>query len=659
MKSSIDSRVSVLLLSSTMCMTAEPALALTGDEAAAALAAFWESEYSGPAPAAPAPVLTNLFLTRAVPDECSDADYPADPASWKGSTNGFLPDGSVFDPITGRPIDGKTYEDACKDLEGNLQGKPKFNENYVWGLRKVGSDLWFGTMANTECVISGGRSVTLGSAPPKPGSGNRQLCEYNYSYLVRDRLPPGDPVADDPAYNLPEDLVFPAGYEAMADWRRPHIRVRLASGELDDKTDDIVDFDPTTHTDLHEQRLNDTLGIRFVSSIGNTVLAGGPTIEGGVGGDGINLFVFQADTRAFLNSCTLAGYNDIRKGVEANGALYFPVRKVNGRGAVLRWTGTQAQPCQFTNVGDLDNMGAEIVQFGQNLVVGTWIDFSLTQTVPATAGLYLSPILPRNGLTSAHRLSWKKVWDWARYEPDRVTSLSVLTGAMAVYNNWLYFGEMEQPNTCTQAAQALAAAGLINLDTNADGQVDSAEMTAVRRGCSRPVAFLRARNLGKSTQQVQLLYGNNYLPTYNPQMRTYTVATDAAHQNKMKATPMWGKGGFDCVSNFYNWSMTVAGGRLFIGTADGILNFFTNTEGNSWVDSYRERCPDGADLLRIDSNSGPAIAESRNGVGNTSNNGIRNMQPGANGPIVGTANARNLTTGANPGGWELREFAQP
>jgi hypothetical protein len=231
---------------------------------------------------------------------------------------------------------------------------------------------------------------------------------------------------------------------------------------------------------------------------------------------------------------------------------------------------------------------------------------------------------------------------------------------MAVYNNWLYFGEMQQPNTCTQAAQAFAAAGLINLDTNGDGQVDSAEMRAVRRGCSRPVAFLRARNLGKSTQQVQLLYGNNHLPTYNPQLRTYTVTADAAHRNKMRATPMWGKGGFDCVSNFYNWSMTVAGGRLFIGTADGILNSFTNTQGNPpWVVSYRERCPDGGDLLRIDSNSGPAIAESRSGVGNT-NNGIRNMVPGISGPIVGTANySGNLTTGANPGGWELREFVQP
>lgn len=170
MKSLIDPRVSVLLLSSTVCMTGvESALALTGDEAAAALAAWWESEYSGPAPIPPAPVLTNQFLTRAVPDECYDGDYPNDPNSWKGSTNSFLPDLSVLEPKTGRPLDGKTYEDACKDGGGTSQGKPKFNENYVWGLRKVGSDIWFGTMANTECVISGGRSVTLGSAPPHAG----------------------------------------------------------------------------------------------------------------------------------------------------------------------------------------------------------------------------------------------------------------------------------------------------------------------------------------------------------------------------------------------------------------------------------------------------------------------------------------------------------
>jgi hypothetical protein len=629
--------------------------ALAGPQAQAAAAAlknWWETEYLNTSPAPETPLWTAVQLTRAKPDECYDGNPNANP--YLPGTNPPALDLTPLDPDTGATLDRHTYSDTCS------RGLPKFNEAYVWGEVRAGNDIWFGTMANTGCVIQGGTKIIVPTSPDPipPGRGYRlinQVCEYNQSWN---------------AGNMPQ------GYEYLADWRMPHIRV------WDNANKALIE--PAIPAGVPADRLANTLGIRFAGKFGNRIVLGGPTIEGSVGKRGINLFVFDASNRSFLGSCNLPQYNDIRRGVtvQRNGIdtqFYFTVRTApsvsgigGGKGAVVRWSPSQTNLCQFTEVGRLDNMGSEIIQFGNQLVVGTWINFAPDTTsgiptfrLPPTTGLYVSPTIPGTGLAASHKYSWKKVWNIStNWEPDTVAGLADLIGAMAVYKGWLYFGLMMQPGTVDQIGQMLHSRGYLNLDVDNDGTLDADDMTALRRGASRPAALFRGRNFGLSTQKVEILYGNRYVPVHNRQSRTYTAPPsggDAAHSNKMNTASKWGKAGFDCLGTFYVWSALSMGDTLFIGTA-GLSSalLFTDSrpgQGNAWANFNHAKCPEGGDLMRFDDETSAAKAESRTGLGNR-NNIFRNMQPGDTGPIVGTANNSNLSTNP-PGGWELIELTKP
>ncbi len=64
------------------------------------------------------PTTDGSLLAKAAPDECFDGigvDYPAGP--------------------------------PC------ATGKAKVNQAYIWGMAKAGDDIWFGTMANTHCLV--------------------------------------------------------------------------------------------------------------------------------------------------------------------------------------------------------------------------------------------------------------------------------------------------------------------------------------------------------------------------------------------------------------------------------------------------------------------------------------------------------------------------
>lgn len=613
--------------------------------AANSLKAWWENEYLNATPAAETPLWTVNLRTRAKPDEC----YDGTPSPFAASSNGISPDLSVLDADTGLPGGGFGFEDTCNS------SKPKFNENYVWGEVRTSNDVWFGTMANTQCVITGGTKIIVPTSPaPVPPGRLNPLCEFDQSWNAANMGP---------------------GFQYIADWRVPHIRVwRNGTGEL---------IEPAIPAGADMDRLEDTLGIRFAGKFGNRVILGGPTIAGSVGQAGINLFIFDSTNRQFLKSCNLPQYNDVRRGVtvQRNGTdnqFYFTVRTApvngggGGKGAVVRWNPTASNLCQFSQVGNLDNMGGEILQFGNQLVVGTWINFSRSQgsqsfQLPAAAGLYVSPTLPTGGLSSFNQNGWKKAWTiTTNWEPDYVAGLSETLGAIAVYQNWLYFGLMMQPNIVEIVAGQLHSTGLYNFDADNDGAYDQSDMLAVRRGASRPAALFRAQGLGLRTQKVEVLYGNRYLPVYNRRSRTYTAPPaggDTAHSNKMNAPSKWGKAGFDCLGTFYMWSATVSANTLFFGTASSANAFqFTNSNpgDSAWADFNEANCQEGGDLMRFDNASSAAKAESRTGLGNPNNN-FRNMQPGTSGPIVGTANASNVLfdPADPPGGWELIELTKP
>lgn len=653
MKTANDiSRAALLAGSLSILGTGTAAAGPQAQAAAAALKSWWENEYLNSTPAPETPLWTAHLKTRSKPDECYDGNPNANP--YIPATNPPALNLNPLDADSGVPLSGHNYAETCS------QGKPKFNEAYAWGEVKVGNDVWFGTMANTLCVIQGGTKIIVPTSPdPTPPGLSyllvNQVCEYNQSWNAGN---------------------MPPGYEYMADWRTPHIRVwDNANGAL---------IEPVIPTGVHTDRLENTLGIRFAEKFGNRVVLGGPTIAGSVGKQGINLFIFDATNRSFLGSCNLAQYNDIRRGVavQKNGVdnqFYFTVRTApaangsgGGKGAVVRWNPSQSDLCQFSQVGNLDNMGSEIIQFGNQLVVGTWINFSpnttssiLTFRLPPTTGLYVSPTIPANGLTVFNQIGWKKVWNIStNWEPDTIAGLADLIGAMAVYKGWLYFGLMMQPGTVDQVGQILHSRGYLNLDADNDGTLDEDDMTALRRGASRPAALFRAQNLGTRSQKVEVLYGNRYVPVYNRQTRTYTAPPengDSAHSNKMNADPKWGKAGFDCLGTFYMWSALAMGDTLFFGTAELSSAFlFTDSlpgEDSAWANFNYAKCPEGGDLMRFDNDTSAAKAESRTGLGNR-NNFFRNMQPGNTGPIIGTANNSNLSTNP-PGGWELIELIKP
>ncbi|MEW6039455.1 MAG: hypothetical protein AB1648_14615 [Pseudomonadota bacterium] len=650
----VNDKVRATLLASGLSLLGN-GTALAGPQAQAAAAAlknWWENEYLNTSPAPETPLWTAVQLTRAKPDECYDGNPNANP--YLPATNPPALDLTPLDPDTGAPLDGHTYSDTCSE------GVPKFNEAYVWGEVRAGNDTWFGIMTNVGCVILGGTKIIVPTSPDPipPGLGYRlinQVCEYNQSWN---------------AANMPD------GYEYLADWRRPHIRV------WDNANKALIE--PAIPAGVPADRLANTLGIRFAGKFGNRIVLGGPTIEGSVGKRGINLFVFDASNRSFLGSCNLSQYNDIRRGVtvQKNGVdnqFYFTVRTApsiagsgGGKGAVVRWSPNQLNLCKFTEVGRLDNMGSEIVQFGNRLVVGTWINFAPDTTssiptfqLPPTTGLYVSPTIPGAGFAASHKNSWKKVWNIStNWEPDTVAGLADLIGAMAVYKGWLYFGLMMQPGTVDQIGQILHSRGYLNLDADNDGTLDQDDVIALRRGASRPPALFRGQNFGLFTQKVEVLYGNRYVPVYDQQSRTYTAPPaggDAAHSNNMNAASKWGKAGFDCLGTFYVWSALSMGDTLFIGTA-GLSSAFLFTDslpgqGNAWADFNHAKCAEGGDLMRFDDDTSAAKAESRTGLGNR-NNIFRNMQPGDTGPIVGTANNSNLSTNP-PGGWELIELTKP
>ena len=59
-------------------------------------------------------------------------------------------------------------------------GKAKVNQAYVWGLTRTGSQVWFGTGANTFCLTSG-----ADLAFTTPLVNDDFVCEYGESQIVK------------------------------------------------------------------------------------------------------------------------------------------------------------------------------------------------------------------------------------------------------------------------------------------------------------------------------------------------------------------------------------------------------------------------------------------------------------------------------------------
>jgi len=272
-------------------------------------------------------------------------------------------------------------------------GKPKVNQAYVWGLAKSGDHVWFGTVANTLCLVFNG---FYGPLTPSPMVNESWACEMNY----KDVRPP---------------RIF------MYDTK---------TKQLTDKTQSVLDSGTADRT-----RLMTTSGLRSAGAHKNVV------ILGGIASGGVSMFAFNARTGDYLGSILYTQYNNIRQWRVINNELYTGVGKRSG-GEVLRWTGSVSDPFQFETVGELTGDPAYLVKHDNRIFASTWGG-------PSDSGgtvLYMSPLFGSDKkLTAADAANWKIKWKLSDYEVE--PAAFQVGGALESFDGYLYWGTMHVPGT--------------------------------------------------------------------------------------------------------------------------------------------------------------------------------------------------------------------
>lgn len=490
-------------------------------------------------------------------------------------------------------------------------GRAKVNQSYVWALARSADQLWFGTMANTHCLVEG---AYLGQTTPRETAS--YVCEFGSSQPARSAQIPA----------------------RIGDFRPPKIYTyNLSTRSQVERTV------PAPYT----AALNSTLGLRAAGILGNVVLLAGPSLQGGV-----NVFAFRLGDGQFLAYARLAQYANIRKMLVVNGVLYAaagrvpsdPAQPGEKTGRVLRWTGNETSPIAFTEVGVMESMASELAEHEGRLFVSTWPDVESSGAPAAQeAGLYMSPLLNSSGLNTSSE--WARVWKASDYEPDPVTAATYGGGALASYGGYLYWGTMHVPMMSTishiRAYPADAPAsgdqdGLLNWASNSE----------------RAISIFRGRFFD-TAPQLQVVYGESAVPSF------VKVGADPGGWQTVPTgmgDPLWGPSGFGNRFNNYTWSMSVFNGRLWVGTMDwswlaneGLSSSLPTTLGSLTQASI------GADLWYFPGVNSPALPENLNGIGNPANYGVRNMVADTQ-LYLGMANPMNLRTNPDEGalgGWEL------
>jgi hypothetical protein len=548
-------------------------------------------------------------------------------------------------PISGLPtttgtLVAKAQPDECFFAIGfNLPftkppcifSQPKVNQAYVWAMTRAGSDIWFGTTANPQCITQG----ALGAVDPALLTAYKTpawVCEFGSS--------PYSP------------WLLPA---LIGDFRPPQL---LVWDSVNRVVIDVTPKAPVTATNPLglDPVLQLTRGIRAAATIGDLVMLVGPSLIGG-----LNFFFYDATTHEYLGSDMLEGYDNIRQFTVYRGDLYAAVGQTLVGGAVLKWNGSKtAKPCftclSFENVGALDGLGAYITSHEGRLFVTTWP----TGKQPSVASLYMSPRVPEGGLTADHASGWHTVWDANDYEPDPVIAPTYGGGALASFNGFLYWGTMNVPWHATAAF----------LTTHGAPTTEKEWLDAVF-GTFRTAVVFRGRNFAakKRKPRIDLLYGSPTLPAYVSSSATQSKTWQWVDNNMdpEKRMPRYGYAGFNNPYNNYIWAMEVWNNRLWIGTMDWSWPAMLGTDvlfnaakmpvPIEILAFFATQTP-GGDLFFIQDSKTPAVAESTSGIGNVTSYGIRNMVGADNSLFVGMANPNNLLTGpiGPRGGWELIEL---
>jgi len=501
-----------------------------------------------------------------------------------------------------RPIN----EDGSCDV-----GIPKVNQAYVWGLTQTRGQLWGGSGPNIICLIGG---TLLGSGTPSQN--DSWACEYGAGPYV------------------------PPLSEGIGDWRPGKIF------SYDVVADRYVDRTPD------DPMIFDTLGMRAAGSNSDFVYVGGPGLQGG-----INLFAFNAITGRYLGSKNFPEFNNIRKWLEHDGVLYTTVGNTAGGGSVLRFDPDRRSPdfpFDYTVVGNLNGDGSELAVHEGRLFASTWPNLAgVVSGFPAPGGIWMSPPIPAGGLSAdnANPASgaeqWQQVFSYAQYDPDLITVIATGMGALASFDGYLFFGPMHVPTVGLVAHQI--AAQRFGYEINP---------TETLLNSSRAISIFRGKDFGTDHQQVELVYGSQALPAFNP---FQPEDGWALKPNSMGMAPLFGPSGFGNIFNNYTWGMQVYRGELYVVTMDWSFIASEYLAAGGYPVPPIQIDPDnfGADLWRFPSADEPAVLESQNGFGNYLNYGGRVLLADDAYLYIGSANPMNLRAGADDefkGGWELLKF---
>jgi len=265
----------------------------------------------------------------------------------------------------------------------------------------------------------------------------------------------------------------------------------------------------------------------------------------------------------------------------------------------------------------------------------------------------MSAPIPESGLTADHANpasgaeQWQQVFSYAEYDPDLVTVVATGMGALASFDGYLFFGPMHVPSI-----------GLVAHQIAADRFGYEIDPVETLLNSSRAISIFRGRDFGTADQKVELVYGSEALPAFNPfRPDLGWVLTP----NSMGMAPLFGPSGFGNIFNNYTWGMQVYRDELYVVTMDWSFVASEFLASGGFPAPPIEIDPDnfGSDLWRFPSADEPAILESQDGFGNFLNYGGRVLLADDAYLYIGSANAMNLRAGVDDefkGGWELLKF---
>ncbi|MDX2181995.1 MAG: hypothetical protein SFV18_20545 [Bryobacteraceae bacterium] len=513
--------------------------------------------------------------------------------------------------------------------------KPKINQSYVWGIVPDGNFIFFGTTSNGQCITQGG--VVPDPTTLTAYETSSWACEFGDSPYSPSPLPAqiGD--------------FRPARFYI---YDRVSKKIRDITPKLAVSPTNPLGLDP-----LWLQLRGARASMIYSNSGRKLVIVAGPALAA----DGrVNWFAFDITALTATTDISLpalpagvrwiskfqqTGIDNIRRWQNVGGIQYAGVGKsLDAGGGIIRFAGNFATvpaptptvpipvcPACFANqlVANFDGEGAYLSVQGNRLYATTW-------PKPGEAGLFMSPVIPPTGLTTADANLWTKVWKVSDYEPETSIVPSYAGGATYSYGGWIYWGTMNVP---------LASLGTF-IQTYGPPVDQAAGQELLTKGWRAALVF-RGKDFDTATPTVELLYGDQLVWKYTGPTGPWVQVP-----NVKGYLPKFGKSGFGNPYTNYIWSMTEWNGKLYVGTMDwsfmaaGIGQVIGSPLPTPGVNF-------GADLWVFNNALTKAVLETDQGFGNAANYGIRNLVPiSSTQMFVAMANAMNLLPA---GGWELIE----